>query len=79
MMPTVLEDGPYRFVFFSSDKDEPPHIHVKRDRWIIKFWLDPVTLATNRGFPGHEVNRIARFVADYEQTLLEAWHDYFDA
>jgi len=40
-VPTVLEDGPYLFIFFSSDKGEPPHIHVKRERRITKFWLDP--------------------------------------
>jgi hypothetical protein len=50
-MPTVLQDGPYNFIFFSSDQSEPPHIHVKRDRQIVKFWLTPVSLANNRGFP----------------------------
>ena len=35
-MPTILEDGPYRFIFFSSDKGEPPHIHVKPERRIAK-------------------------------------------
>jgi hypothetical protein len=44
-MPTVLQDGPYSLVFFSSDKGEPPHIHVKRDRRIAKFWLGPAVLA----------------------------------
>ena len=28
-MPTVMRVGPYSFVFFSSDRGEPPHIHVK--------------------------------------------------
>ena len=78
-MPTVLEDGPYSFVCFSSDKGEPPHIHVKRDRRIAKFWLAPVSLAKNRGFPGHELNRIARLVVQHEATLVEAWHEYFGA
>lgn len=78
-MPTVLVDGPYSFVFFSSDKGEPPHIHVKRERWIVKFWLDPVVLATNRGFAGHELNHIARLVVKHEPALLEAWHEYFGA
>lgn len=41
-MPTVLIDGPYTFIFFSSDGSEPLHIHVKRDRMIIKVWLDPL-------------------------------------
>ncbi len=65
-MPTVLRDGPYIFVFFSSDKGEPPHIHVKDERRIAKFWLSPVTLAKNRGFAGHELTQIVRLIAKHE-------------
>lgn len=78
-MPTVLNDGPYGFIFFSSDRGGPPHIHVKCERRIAKFWLGPVVLARNRGFPGHELNYIARLVAKHERDLLEAWHEYFGA
>ncbi|NJN57145.1 MAG: DUF4160 domain-containing protein [Leptolyngbyaceae cyanobacterium SL_5_9] len=77
-MPTVLQVGPYSFIFFSSDRGEPAHIHVKRDRQLVKFWLSPIALAKNRGFKDHELNDIAWLVEEYEQTLLEAWHDYFD-
>lgn len=76
-MPTVLQDGPYSFIFFSSDQGEPPHIHAKRDRQIAKFWLAPVSLAKNKGFKEHELNNIARLVVEYQERLLEAWHDYF--
>jgi hypothetical protein len=76
-MPTVLRDGPYAFVFFSSDRTEPPHIHVKRDANVCKFWLQPVHLAKNRGFPVHELNEIERLVNKHLQKLLEAWHEYF--
>ena len=31
-MPTVLREGPYTFSFFASHRDEPRHIHIKRDR-----------------------------------------------
>ena len=78
-MPTVLWDGPYSFIFFSSDRGEPAHIHVKRDRHIAKFWLAPMALATNRGFRERELRRIARLVLQHQTTLLEAWHDYFNA
>ena len=78
-MPTVLTVGPYKFVFFSSDRGEPVHIHVKRDRHVAKFWLEPVELAKNLGFPDHEVNRIERLVGEHQQFLIEAWHEYFDA
>lgn len=77
-MPTVLQVGPYSFIFFSSDRGEPAHIHVKRERQIAKFWLEPITLAKNRGFKDHELSEIARLVEEHQQTLLEAWHDYFD-
>ena len=43
-MPTVLRSGPYRFLFYSSDAEEPPHVHVERDENSVKFWLSPVRL-----------------------------------
>ena len=78
-MPTVLQVGPYSFVFFSSDRGEPVHIHVKRDRSIAKFWLDPVAQEKNRGFEEHELRVITRHIAENRQLLIEAWHDYFGA
>jgi hypothetical protein len=78
-MPTVIRDGPYSFVFFSSDRGEPPHIHVKRERRVAKLWLEPVALAGNHGFPEHEIRHIIELVSEHRATLLEAWHDYFGA
>ena len=78
-MPTVFQIGPYTFIFFSSDRPGPPHIHVKRDKLIVKFWLEPVSLAKNRGFKEHELNQIARLVEEHQERISEAWHDHFDA
>ncbi len=78
-MPTVLTVGPYHFVFFSSDRGEPVHIHVKRDQLVAKFWLEPIELAKNIGFADHEVHRIERLVTEHRALLREAWHEYFDA
>ena len=57
-MPTILRDGPYSFVFFSSDRSEPPHIHVKRDRDIVKFWLLPIALASTHGLNAQSIRMI---------------------
>ena len=54
-MPTVLRRGPYRFFFYSSDRAEPPHVHVERDENPAKFWLDPVRLQESGGFRGAEL------------------------
>ena len=75
--PTVLQSGPYRFFFFSSDRNEPVHAHVKRDRKLAKFWLAPVRMAYNYGFSETELNRIAAIVRKHETALLKAWHEYF--
>ncbi len=59
-MPTVLVSGPYRFFFYSTDGDEPPHIHVARETNAAKFWLDPIRLAESGGFGAREINRIEK-------------------
>lgn len=78
-MPELFREGPYVFRFYALDKGEPPHVHVRRDRQDVKFWLDPVKEAKNRGFPGHEVRKIRRLVEKHESELIAEWHDYFDA
>ncbi len=76
-MPTVFRIGPYRFFFFSSDRAEPPHVHVARDDEEAKFWLKPVRLHSNDGFRSAELRRVTALVEDNEPRLVEAWNDYF--
>ncbi len=78
-MPTILIEGSYSFIFFSSDKGEPPHIHVKRDKQVAKFWLNPVVMAKNMGFKEYELNQIEKLVLKNQEFILEAWHDYFSS
>ena len=77
MSPTVLQSGPYRFFFFSSDRGEPPHVHATCERKAAKFWLEPVQLEYNRGFAANELNKIAALVREHQAELLKAWHGYF--
>jgi hypothetical protein len=76
-MPTILRSGPYRVYFYSHEPNEPPHVHVDRDDASAKFWLGPVTLARNFGFPPVELRRIARLIEESESQLMEAWNEYF--
>ena len=76
-MPTVLTVGPYRFFFYSGDRDEPEHVHVERDDNVAKFCLDPVRLHRSGGFGRTAIRQIQRIVEEHRTSLLEAWHDYF--
>jgi len=78
-MPTVLRTGPYRFYFYSHEPNEPPHVHVDRDQFSAKFWLQPVALARNAGFPPVELKKLRWLVKGHEQKFLEAWNGYFGA
>lgn len=76
-MPTILYVGRYRFYFFSNEGQEPAHIHVKAGNDQAKFWLDPVAIAANYGFRGHELNEIETIIMQHQAQLTEAWYEYF--
>ena len=76
-MSTVLRIGPYRFFFYSGDRDEPLHIHVQRDDGIAKFWLNPVRLQNSNGFKSSELKEIQDLVEENREKLLEAWNEFF--
>ncbi len=76
-MPTVRIIGPYRFHFYSSDANEPRHIHVDRDQATAKFWLDPVRLERSHRFSRAELARIQKLVERHQVEFRRKWNDYF--
>ena len=76
-MPAILRVRGYRFFFYSLEGREPPHIHVAHAGRYAKFWLEPVTLAENRGFRGHELTDVRQIVVEHQQVFLEKWNAYF--
>ena len=77
-MPAVLRIGRYRFYFFSNERNEPPHVHVRAAEDQAKFWIRPVQLASNYyGFSNPELNEIEQLVEQNESVFLEAWNEYF--
>ena len=75
-MPTVLREGSYRFYFYSNEKSEPPHIHVQRERFLAKFWLEPVLLTKSKGFSSKELRTIQKIVEKNRDLFLEAWDEH---
>lgn len=78
-MPTVLRIGPYRFFFYSNENNEPRHIHVQRENMLVKFWLQPVNLASSVGFAAAELNKLLRQVEEHQSMLVEKWNEFFGA
>jgi hypothetical protein len=75
-MPTILIEG-YKFRFYSSDVNEPPHVHVIHAERVAKIWLESLEVEYNRGYNKAELNRVLKLTEENKAKLLKAWHEYF--
>jgi hypothetical protein len=76
-MPTVLRRGPYRFFFFSADRREPAHVHVRIQGRDAKIWLVPIDVANAVQLKPHELAEAVTIVIESQKMLLGRWRDYF--
>lgn len=76
-MPSIERIGPYRLFFYSEEGNEPPHVHVQRERATAKFWLQPVRLARSRRFADHELQKLQKMVEENQERILERWNEHF--
>lgn len=77
VVPNLGTVGPYRFFFYSNESGEPAHVHVRSERKLAKFWLEPVELADSKRFAAHELREIEEIVQDRCSGFLEAWNEHF--
>lgn len=75
-MPTVLRVGRFRFHFYSDERNEPAHIHVRAPEGECKFWLDPIALARNIGLAQHVLNDIERIIIEHHALLKEKYDEF---
>ncbi len=71
--------GGHRFFFYSEERQEPPHIHVRSAESTAKFWLVSVNLAESHGYNEVELRRIQGLVEDHRELFLREWHEHFES
>ena len=74
-MPTILRERGYRVGFYSSEPDEPAHVHVMKAGCEAKFWLEPVRLSWSKGYREHDLREIEAILNDHQTELLKAWQN----
>jgi hypothetical protein len=52
-------------------------VHVERAENEAKFWLDPLEVALNCGFPEYELAAVFDNVADHREEFLVRWDKHF--
>ncbi|MBU6402800.1 MAG: DUF4160 domain-containing protein, partial [Verrucomicrobia bacterium] len=68
-MPTILIAG-YKFRFYSSDLNEPPHVHVIRAERVAKIWLNSLEVESNRGYSNAQLNKVLKLIEENQTKLL---------
>jgi hypothetical protein len=76
-MPKVFEWKGWRFEFYSLDRFEPPHVHIRKDRKETKIWLERLIVARNKRCTDKELNELLDVVKDHQREFLEKWSEHF--
>ncbi len=76
MSPTVFQEGSDRFYFFSRE-EERVHIHIKGERGIAKFWLEPlIALAESRGYNERDLRKLQKIVEEKRDVIVKVWNKH---
>jgi hypothetical protein len=74
------DDPPNRIIqfhFYSDERQEPAHIHVRTPEGECKFWLEPtIRLARNRGVRPPDLRRIEQLVFEHYDLLRKAFDEH---
>jgi len=74
-MPKIFEDNGFTFRFYAADLDEPIHVHIEKDGYAAKFWINPIACVVDGGFSNRELRRITQIIAARQQEIVDKWHE----
>lgn len=78
-MPTLLNENGFRFFFYSSEGNEPAHIHIEKGDAVGKVWLEPTfERAYLNGFTKQEEKRLLSIAEKSKEEFKRVWHEYFN-
>ncbi len=73
-MPTVLESEGLRFFFYLADRNEPPHIHVRKAGQEAKFAL----ILSDQPFQAGDLRQMTAILEEKEGYFMERWNEQFN-
>ena len=77
-MPTVLLKEGFRFFFYSSEGNEPVHIHIAKGDAVGKVWLEPeIRIGYFNDFTSKEEKRILNIIVINSKYFKSKWYEYF--
>jgi len=78
-MPTILRQAGFRFLFYSREGIEPPHIHVIGHAGEMKVWLDDnLTIAKIYNLSPKHQKQILKIIVENNELFLQKWSEYHE-
>ncbi len=63
--------------FYSNERNEPVHVHLRKGGGEAKFWVRPVALAMSDGLKVNELAEAEALVAKHVAEILRKWNEHF--
>ncbi len=76
-MPTMLWIEGFRFFFYSSERQEPLHVHLEKGDGEAKLWLQPVRLVYSYRLTPAEQRRVRELTFQHQAAFVEPWNEHF--
>ena len=78
-MPRLGEFLGYLLLFYSMDRNEPPHVHASKGKRQVKFWLNPTDcpVAYNKRVNSRDISKLQAHVVENRNLFLEKWREHF--
>jgi Domain of unknown function (DUF4160) len=76
-VPTLLRIEGFRFFFYSSEGQEPPHVHVEKGDGEAKLWLQPVEFVYSYALSPAELRRVRELTLRHQVDFGNRWNEHF--
>jgi len=77
-MPTILRQDGFRFLFYTNEGNEPPHIHVIGRGGEAKVWLSTIEISEYYGLSPRDKKHVLEIVQKNVKLFIdkyEEWHE----
>ena len=79
-MPTILIMLGWRLFFYANERNEPPHVHCRKEDRECKFWLDienyEITEAYSYNISPRDRREIKKIIYQHFDYIVSEWNRF---
>lgn len=76
-MPELFRERGWVASFYSNERNEPVHIHLRKGGGEAKFWVRPVALAMSERLKVKQLAEAEALVHKHAAEIVRKWNEHF--